>query len=557
MSGQPVRPGALIRLPNWIGDGVMAAPAVLGLGRALPEWDWHLLGNSRTSPLFEGLDHPFRLLPKLPDSPSRHARIARAVPGLRRIGFSAALVLPPSFSSALMAALAGIPLRVGRRSEGRGWLLSHSLSPGVRTRHLREQYAEAAAALLDRIAPRDRPWSLSSATTRLPLRADEIEWADRWFHGTGIDPRRTIFLAPGATYGFTKRWPLDRFLALGRGLVQEGWSLVMLGGKDEEDSAAELAAGLRNSSRRGGDAVSAAGRMTLRGSMSVMAQGRGAVCNDSGAMHLAQAAGCPVVGIFGSTSPPWTGPGGSNQRVVYSGLPCSPCFSPKCPTRIECLAGILPGEVRLALDDLLETAASGTGRPAVFLDRDGTVLELVPYLNCASQVKLASGAGEALRRLQEAGFALVVTTNQSAVARGLLDDEGLRSIHLRMEQLLRNEGVNLAGIEFCPHHPDFTGRCACRKPLPGMLRRSAHALELDPGRSFMIGDNGTDIEAGKGAGVRTILVRTGYGREVEEALRAETRPGGESRTQPPEPDAVVDDLASAADWILSRAGISV
>ncbi len=557
MNGQSARPRCLIRLPNWIGDGVMAAPAVLGLGRAIPYWDLYLLGNSRTSPLYEGLDHPFRLLPPLPDDSSRPFGMARAALEMRRMSFSAALLLPPSFSSALMAALAGIPLRTGRRSEGRGWLLDNPLAPGVRTRHLRTQYAEAAAAVLDRLAPGESPWALSSETRRLPLRAGEIEWADRWFVKAGLDPMRTIFLAPGATYGFTKRWPLERFLVLGRGLVQEGWSLVMPGGRDEEVAAEGLAADLSSSAKGGAVAVSAAGRMTLRESMAVMARGRAAVCNDSGAMHLAQAAGCPVVGIFGSTSPQWTGPGGNSHRILYSGLPCSPCFSRECPTRIECLSTITPADVRLALDDLLETAASTTGRPAVFLDRDGTILELVPYLSSASQVRLLPGAGDALRRLRDAGFALVVATNQSAVARGLLDEDGLRSIHLRMEELLRNEGVHLDGIEFCPHHPDYTGRCACRKPLPGMLRRSAHSLDLDLGQSFMIGDNGPDVEAGRNAGVRTILVRTGYGREAEESPGATASPGDEPGAQSPKPDAVVDDLVSAADWILSRSGCRV
>lgn len=531
----------------------MAAPAVLGLGRALPEWDWHLLGNSKTLPLYRGLDLPFHHLPWVSDSPSRPGFIVRTAAKLRRIGFHAAVVLPPSFSSAMMASLAGIPLRVGRGSGGRGFLFSGALPPGVRTHHLAGQYCEVAEALLDRIAPQDAPWSLPAGMRRLPLRPEEMEWADRWYAEAGLDPARTLFLAPGATYGATKRWPPERFASLGSGLAREGWGIVILGGREEQAAAAGLAGTLRTSHDRCGQVISTAGTLSLRESMSLLAQGRAAVSNDSGAMHLAQAAGCPVVGIFGSTSPRWTGPVGRDQRTVYRGLPCSPCFSRECPTMIECLGDIPAGEVRSALDDLLEETAAGSGRPAVFLDRDGTVLELVPYLNRADQVRLAPGAGAALRRLRTAGFALVVATNQSAVARGLLDTEGLRRIHLRMDELLRREGVQLDAIEFCPHHPDYTGACACRKPRPGMLRRSAHALDLDLRQSFMIGDNRPDIEAGRNAGVRTVLLRTGHGLEAGQALKAAGVQEDPDSPTAPRPDAVLDDLASAADWILSRA----
>ena len=129
----------VVRLPNWIGDAVMALPAVLALGSALPEVEWLLLGGARSRPLFEGLDEPFRLLPPLPARVSRPRAFLPAAALLRREQASAALLFPPSFSSALMAVAAGIPIRAGMPGDSRSALLTLRGAPPSRTRHLRAQ----------------------------------------------------------------------------------------------------------------------------------------------------------------------------------------------------------------------------------------------------------------------------------------------------------------------------------------------------------------------------------------------------------------------------------
>jgi histidinol-phosphate phosphatase family protein len=297
-----------------------------------------------------------------------------------------------------------------------------------------------------------------------------------------------------------------------------------------------------------------------------LARVRGAVSNDSGALHLAQAAGVPVVGIYGSTSPTWTGPVGDAQRVVYDAIDCSPCFSNTCPTAIECLTRIDAVRVFRVLTELvgLPDQSIRRGRPAVFLDRDGTILEPVPYIHDPAQVALIPGVADGLRSLQGAGFALVVVTNQSAVARKIVDRDQLRRIHERMEALLEEKGVRLDGIEICSHHPDFTGPCLCRKPEPGMIRRAAHRLALDLSRSFMIGDSISDLEAGRRAGVIPVLVRTGYGRESESALgawslspsseesRVSSESSGAAESVSPSSVAVFDSLRDAAVWVAAQ-----
>jgi D-glycero-D-manno-heptose 1,7-bisphosphate phosphatase len=167
---------------------------------------------------------------------------------------------------------------------------------------------------------------------------------------------------------------------------------------------------------------------------------------------------------------------------------------------------------------------SAARRPAVFLDRDGTLVREVDYLRAPAELELlAVGAG--LRALAEAGFALVLVTNQSGVARGYLDEETLAAIHSRLAELLAREGVALEGVEYCPHHPEhgappYRADCDCRKPRPGMLLRAAERLGLDLARSWTIGDSERDLLAGEAAGLRGgVLVRTGKGEEELRRLR--------------------------------------
>jgi lipopolysaccharide heptosyltransferase II len=507
----------------------MAAPTVHALGRLEPGVRWRLWGVPRTLPLFEGLDAPFELHP-LPASFRGARKFAQVVAQVRRVRSDAALIFPPSLSSALVSLAAGTPRRFGSPGEGRAGLLTDLGPRPRRDLHLREQYGQLGALLARRLWQRELPDPPEGS--RLWLRAEEIAEADAAWGAVPLDPAQTIALAPGATYGRTKMWPEDRFLALGKSLVQAGFSLLWFGGPAERRLCAELAAG------SGGPevSVSIAGSLSLRQSLARLARVRVLVSNDSGAMHMGQASGVPVVGIFGSTSPTWTGPVGPNARVVYLGVHCSPCFARTCPTQIECLGGITVDAVRTVVLELASAERAGL-RPAVFLDRDGTLIELVPYLRRPEDVRLVEGAVDALRDLAAAGFALVLVTNQSVVARGEASLEDVARVHARIEELLEAGGVRLDRIESCPHHPDFGGTCSCRKPEPGMLLRAAHGLGLDLTRSWMLGDNESDLEAAARAGVRFGLLRTGYGREVE------ARASG--------PLSAFDELITASQAILS------
>jgi D-glycero-D-manno-heptose 1,7-bisphosphate phosphatase len=195
-----------------------------------------------------------------------------------------------------------------------------------------------------------------------------------------------------------------------------------------------------------------------------------------------------------------------------------------------------------ACERALARQRSRAARPAVFLDRDGTLVREVGYLSDPDDLELLPGVPQALRDLQAAGLALVVISNQSGVGRGLFPLTRVHQAMARLRTRLRGEGIELDGIYFCPHRPE--AGCACRKPGGLLLERAAEDLGLSLRASAMVGDKRLDVETGHRVGARGLLVRTGYGRDEERkegtALEA--------------PDAVCDDLGAAAQWILAAAG---
>jgi len=177
---------------------------------------------------------------------------------------------------------------------------------------------------------------------------------------------------------------------------------------------------------------------------------------------------------------------------------------------------------------------------AVFLDRDGTVIRDPGYLADPAGVELMPGAADALRALAEGGYRLVVVTNQSGVARGLLTEETLQAVHDELRRRLAAAGVRLDGVYYCPYHPEapierYAVDSDLRKPRPGMLLQAARELDLDLPVSWMIGDSGRDVEAGQRAGCRTVRLPAG----------GPDSPGGDVQA-----DYTAPDLPAAARLIL-------
>ncbi len=192
--------------------------------------------------------------------------------------------------------------------------------------------------------------------------------------------------------------------------------------------------------------------------------------------------------------------------------------------------------------------------PAAFLDRDGTIIEEVGYLADPDRVWFIPGSIEALRRLRDAGYRLVMITNQAGVARGLLTESDVHRVNARVRELLRGAGIELDGVYYCPHHPEvgpaeYRQTCLCRKPGPGMAAGAAQELGLDLSRSVIFGDHITDAGVARHfPGMRSVLLLTGHG--AGQAAKVEA---GEA----PPPDHIAADLKSGVDWLLMEdAGVS-
>lgn len=185
-------------------------------------------------------------------------------------------------------------------------------------------------------------------------------------------------------------------------------------------------------------------------------------------------------------------------------------------------------------------------RPAVFVDRDGTLLEEAGYLDRLERLVFFPFAIDAVRLLNRAHYAVVVVTNQSGIARGMYGEPFVREAHAVIHTRMEEGGARVDGFYYCPHHPDatlpeFKRDCDCRKPAPGMLLTAARELGLDLSRSFSVGDKWTDVAVGRAVGARGILVRTGYGRSSEASLPRDVTPA-----------AVEDNLIAAVAWILRQ-----
>ena len=186
---------------------------------------------------------------------------------------------------------------------------------------------------------------------------------------------------------------------------------------------------------------------------------------------------------------------------------------------------------------------------AVFLDRDGTINEEVGYLDCLDKLKIIPAAYEAIRLINLSGMKAIVVTNQAGVARGFFSEEFVRQTHEILQTALQQGKASIDKFYYCPHHPtEGTGiylhNCNCRKPLPGMLLQAADDLDIELGKSYMIGDTCRDMETAKKAGVKGILVKTGYGRE--ELLDF----GSDVVVADNKPDFIAEDILDAVKWIM-------
>jgi heptosyltransferase-2 len=323
----------LIRLPNWLGDVLLSRPLIQAVRRALPAADITAVAPASLLELLgaeSAIDH-FEPWPE--EARARKSLIAR----LRRTALAAALVLPPSFSSAWFTWRTRARVRAGFSHEGRDPLLTHALPhPARGEMHLSDEYLVLGRVIGAR----------SGTVPDLALPSRAFEQADSLCRHSRIASSGFVVLGPGARYGPAKRWGSARFAALGRHLASGGQRVLVCGGGDERAICAEVAGEI------GAGATSLAGKTDLLTQAALCARASLTVCNDSGLAHLSGGLGTPTVVIFGSTSSAWTAPLGPRVRVVQHAPVCSPCFQRRCRIGYRCLAAVQVGTVARACAEL-------------------------------------------------------------------------------------------------------------------------------------------------------------------------------------------------------------
>lgn len=556
----------VVRAPNWIGDAVMCEPALRGLRALFPQAELTLLAKSAIAELFIGYPGLNRVL--VYDDKGSHAGLSGkwALAGmLRRQQFDLVVLFQNAFEAAFLTWLAGIPRRYGYATDGRTFFLTDPIAVPDRgvLRHQVGYYWN----LLKPLGMAGEPFAPTLVVSANDERMLETKLVSAGIGSSDI----VIGINPGSTYGRAKRWLPERFAEVAQRLADrlrqdEGKqvAVLILGAEGEESLGKDIAA------RIDARSVVLSGTTTIRELMAAAKRCRLLLTNDTGPMHIAAACGVPVVAIFGPTDWRTTAPYGQEGSIVREPVDCAPCLLRECPIDHRCMTRVSVDRVYEAGLASLSRLSGPSGRsrldtrPAVqidqthrtdqrdqtnilsgftvFLDRDGTLNLDHGYIRSPDQFELLPGVSQALARLKQAGARLIVVTNQSGIARGLLSLGDLDRVHGKMQQLLDPAGASLDAIYVCPHHPDEG--CSCRKPDTGLIEQAVREQQVDLSRSYVIGDHARDMQLAKRIGSKSLLVTTG----VEGARTpSELAAGGV------EPDTVTESLSHAVDWILADA----
>jgi len=348
----PEEPGKiLLRATNWIGDVIMTLPALEALRELYPATRITVCARPWVRSLFEA--HP-AVDGILPLEKGRGVwrdglEVVRVAGRARSMDFDMGVLFQNAFEAALIARLAGIPVRVGYATDGRGPLLTHPIERRASKdrRHQVEDYLDIIRAM---------GWSGQAGAPRVFVVPRDRHRADDVLAGLGISEGDFVLgMAPGAAYGPAKRWPAERFARVADRVVEEyGARVVAFGSDGDNEACREVTQRMR------GPAVNLCGRTGLGEAVALIGACSLFITNDSGLMHVASALDIPTVAIFGSTNPTATGPLGSKSRVVRNPVSCAPCLRPRCREDYRCMLGISPDAVFQEILRLLKSLGEGS-----------------------------------------------------------------------------------------------------------------------------------------------------------------------------------------------------
>lgn len=364
-------------------------------------------------------------------------------------------------------------------------------------------------------------------------------WAENFLVENGLSHEEILIgMAPGARWE-TKRWDLEKFSCVAESLCRDlSGKILLVGNKADQDLIERI------EQKIGKKKAITALDLPLDRLITLAKKCDLFISNDSGPMHLASALGVPTIGIFGPTSPDLGfSPSGLEDELFWAGVGCSPC---SLHGDKDCIK-----ESRNCMDEIRsETIIEEAKRrlnsnKVVFLDRDGTITEERDFAYKIEDIKFIPGSREALKTLQDLGYSLVMVSNQSGIARGIMTVEQVEKVNDFILTELEKEGIKIEGIYYCPHHPDEN--CDCRKPGTGLIRRALQDHSLSLKNAWVIGDKLSDVLLGKNIKGKSILVLTGYGEDTKRKIVS-----GSEVPEWNKPDYIARNLLDAASFIKSE-----
>lgn len=374
---------------------------------------------------------------------------------------------------------------------------------------------------------------------KLFVKDEDRAWAERFLLEAGTKREELLTgIAPGARWEM-KKWGKDKFSFLAKSLSEDLPAKVLLVG-DENDQ--NLIEDIRDYA--GEDRAIPVVNLPFNRLLPLIEKCELFISNDSGPMHLASALGVPTMGIFGPTSPGlgFT-PSGLKDKIFWKGVECSPC---SLHGKKRCVR-----EKRFCMDEIAAEEVMGEAKriinadKVVFLDRDGTLTVEKDFVSEVEQVEFIPNTQKGLKILQGLGYKLVIASNQSGIGRRIMTGKQVEEVNDFILEQLENEGVQIEGIYFCPHHPDDD--CNCRKPNTGLIKQALLRHNLKLKGSWVIGDKLSDVLLGKNIGTKSILVLTGYGEETRGKIESD------SEIFPwQKPDYIARDILDAALYIESQ-----
>ena len=523
----PMKKILVIRLGR-IGDVVLCASPVINLKLSFPKSKIIFLTREINEPLvnrFEGVDE----IVTMPENIS----------------------IIELFKTAEMLDRTGIDMVVDLHGNIRSYIISRYISAQVKVRYPKRR-RERILAVKKRQLDAETPHTID-LYNKTVLNAGGKVFSKRPVlkkgvnHNEPIDFDNTlpiVAIGPGASCT-TKQWMPERFAELAERLTSDNKAniLVLLGEKESglkeyfdniPSNNIKFVIGARLDELA--DTISSADLL---------------VCNDSALSHIGTAVGTPVLALFGPTHPALGfAPRGLHDEIVQADETCRPCSlhgsKPCYRDKQYCFTGIT---VQNVYDDVMAKLEFSVKRnPAVFIDRDGTLIKEKKFLSRPSDVEPEDGAIEAVKKLLNTGFKIIVVSNQSGVARGYFGEDTVREINERVQTIFQSKGAPLDGIYFCPFYaggrvPEYSRESYLRKPAAGMIDVACREHDINPSVSWTIGDKRSDIKLAYVIGGRGVLVRTGYGKD-EEILH------NEEKIFPPE--LIADNIGPAVDYIVGK-----